>query len=64
MATGVSREDNPELIQPEHETFFEWIILCERFGWTLDEVKALGVADYLVVVAMITGIDEARQKDE
>jgi len=52
------------LIQPEHETFFEWIILCERFGWTLDEVKALGVADYLVVVAMITGIDEARQKDE
>lgn len=61
---GVTREHNPAKIQPQHEMLFNHLMLCERFGWTLDDVRNLGIEDYDAVVAILTGRAKAAEKNE
>lgn len=38
------------------------VVLCREFGWSLDYVRSLGVADRAKVEAILNGLNEAENE--
>jgi len=40
------------------------VLLCERIGWTLADVRSLSIDDYALVRGVLDGLDKARRDVE
>ena len=59
VAKGVSPGHLKALTSDLYEDVAE-VLICEHFGWTLNEVRSLDTDEYLKVRAIVSGLNQVR----